>query len=111
MKFCPNCGTILALTHNEQDTTLRFCCPQCQYVEGDLLPQKPEVTSITNVYGSVVVVDKDLDLRTTSTERAECPKCHHTLAYVWQVQTRAADEGATQFYRCTQCGFTWRLYT
>jgi DNA-directed RNA polymerase subunit M len=26
------------------------------------------------------------------------------------VQTRRADESATQFFRCTKCGHTWREY-
>ncbi|MEM4865380.1 MAG: hypothetical protein QXY09_02690 [Acidilobaceae archaeon] len=26
------------------------------------------------------------------------------------MQTRAADEPPTRFYRCTKCGYTWREY-
>ncbi|MCW4034486.1 MAG: transcription factor S, partial [Candidatus Bathyarchaeota archaeon] len=26
-------------------------------------------------------------------------------------QTRSGDEGATQFFRCTKCSHTFRLYT
>jgi len=26
------------------------------------------------------------------------------------IQTRAADEPPTRFYRCTKCGHTWREY-
>lgn len=41
---------------------------------------------------------------------AECPKCKHTQAYWWEVQTRAADEPATQFFKCEKCKHTWRKY-
>lgn len=41
---------------------------------------------------------------------AECPKCSHTQAYTWEVQTRAADEPATRFFKCEKCKHTWREY-
>ncbi|PIO07920.1 transcription factor S, partial [Candidatus Pacearchaeota archaeon CG10_big_fil_rev_8_21_14_0_10_35_219] len=31
-------------------------------------------------------------------------------AYFWTMQTRAADESETKFYRCTKCDHTWREY-
>ena len=42
---------------------------------------------------------------------AECPKCENKEAYFWMEQTRGADEPETQFYRCTKCANTWRVYT
>ncbi len=39
-----------------------------------------------------------------------CPKCGNPKAYWWEQQTRAADEAATQFFRCTKCNHTWRKY-
>lgn len=39
-----------------------------------------------------------------------CPKCGNPKAYWWEQQTRAADEAATQFFRCTKCSHTWRKY-
>ena len=42
---------------------------------------------------------------------AECPRCHHKKAYFWEVQTRAADEPATKFLKCTKCKHTWRDYS
>jgi len=41
----------------------------------------------------------------------ECPKCGNNQVYVWQVQTRGADESSTQFFRCTKCGYTFREYS
>ncbi|MBS3171381.1 hypothetical protein J4449_02085 [Candidatus Woesearchaeota archaeon] len=28
----------------------------------------------------------------------------------WLVQTRAADEAATRFFKCVKCMHTWRAY-
>lgn len=40
----------------------------------------------------------------------KCPKCGNDKAYYWSVQTRAADESPTRFYKCTKCSHTWREY-
>jgi DNA-directed RNA polymerase subunit M len=40
----------------------------------------------------------------------KCPKCKHTKAYFWTMQTRASDESETKFYKCTKCKHTWRVY-
>ena len=40
----------------------------------------------------------------------ECPKCGYKKAYFWEIQTRAADEPATQFFKCKKCKHTWRHY-
>jgi DNA-directed RNA polymerase subunit M len=114
MKFCPNCGKKLVLTKGPPDknTSMQFRCPQCNHAEDDpILPQGPKITEPDTPDGAVVILDEGQELRTTPTERADCPKCHNNLAFVWQVQTRGGDEGATQFFRCTKCNFTWRLYT
>ena len=42
--------------------------------------------------------------------KVKCPKCGNTEAYTWTVQTRAADEPPTRFYKCTKCGYVWREY-
>ena len=41
---------------------------------------------------------------------AKCKKCGNEKSYHWEQQTRAADEPATRFYRCTACKHTWREY-
>jgi DNA-directed RNA polymerase subunit M len=42
--------------------------------------------------------------------KADCRRCGNTEAYYWMVQTRAGDEPATKFLRCTKCKYTWREY-
>ena len=89
-----------------------FVCTGCKCkkaadgspVSNVVAPKKPRET--------IVVIDKeDQALKTNPTTKAKCPKCDNTLAYTWQVQTRSGDEGATQFFRCTKCNHTFRLYT
>jgi DNA-directed RNA polymerase subunit M/transcription elongation factor TFIIS len=54
----------------------------------------------------IVVIGKEVQsIKTNPTATIKCPKCENNLAITWQVQTRAGDEGATQFFRCTKCIF------
>jgi DNA-directed RNA polymerase subunit M len=60
----------------------------------------------------IVVIGKEVQsIKTNPTATIKCPKCENNLAITWQVQTRAGDEGATQFFRCTKCSHTFRIYT
>jgi len=59
----------------------------------------------------IVIGKKEQRLKTLPVINIECPKCGNNLAYVWQVQTRSADESSTQFFRCTKCGYTFREYS
>lgn len=115
MIFCPDCGTKLVLTRDElrDDKALEYKCPKCGYRNGNLKgTQDHAVTKLNNAEEAIIVFGgEELELRTTPTSKAECPKCHNDLAFIWQVQTRAGDEGSTQFFRCTKCSHTWRLYT
>ncbi len=117
MLFCPKCETKLILMQDKHaaNASLEYQCPKCGYKNSNPL-NVHEHETVTKKSGaseeSIVILDeKALEIRTMPTYRAECPKCHNDLAYVWQVQTRAGDEGSTQFFRCTKCSYTWRLYT
>ncbi len=63
-----------------------------------------------NVHKSekTILVEEEYDTKPKVKET--CPKCENNEAYYWFVQTRAEDESATKFYRCTKCGYTWREY-
>ena len=89
-----------------------YVCPACKCKKTSqdtvsvkaVAPKKPRET--------IVVIDKeDQEIKTNPTTNIQCPKCENNVAYTWQVQTRAGDEGATQFFRCTKCNHTFRLYT
>ncbi len=117
MEFCPKCGSRLEpkKAKSGKETALQLVCPKCGY-------KKPETTQKVEPAGGkviqhnpqqlVAVIGKEEQkLRTLPTVRIECPKCGNNTAYVWQVQTRGADESSTQFLRCTKCNFTFREYS
>ena len=104
MMFCPKCGTILVPVKKEDKIILR--CSKCSY-ETD----KPDKSylKIRPEKEKVVVIDKHKEeIKALPTIKIECPKCENKTAEYWMVQTRGADEGTTQFFRCTKCKHTWR---
>jgi len=114
MRFCPKCGSIMVPRRRNGRTYA--VCPRCGYEE--------EITASTvSAYvirkeikhtnkEKIVVIDENVKMpRIASIAKGvECPKCGNREAYVWMMQTRAADEPPTRFYRCTKCGYTWREY-
>jgi DNA-directed RNA polymerase subunit M len=117
MEFCPKCGSRLApkKTKAGKETALVMLCPKCGYKKRTSDKKvEPKVAKIIqqNPRQLVAVIGREEQkLRTLPTVRIECPKCGNNLAYVWQVQTRGADESSTQFLRCTKCEYTFREYS
>jgi len=114
MKFCPKCGTLMiAKTINGRRVLV---CPKCGYIEeahGNPTVQSVRSTQIKSRSRTVVIVEGSVNVPPTATlikGEVRCPKCGHDEVYAWQIQTRAADEPATTFYRCAKCGHTWREY-
>ena len=56
-----------------------------------------------------VQIEEDKDTAYPLVDK-ECPKCGNKKAYFWEIQTRASDEPATQFFKCEKCKHTWRHY-
>jgi len=101
MEFCPKCGAIL------EKKLKRYGCPKCNYTSKNKV--KVEATEKMKEKGKIdVVKEKDTDVMPTTT--ATCSKCGNEEAYFWSAQTRAADEAETQFFKCTKCEHTWRIY-
>jgi DNA-directed RNA polymerase subunit M len=111
MMFCPQCGTIMKFDSKRKV----YICPKCGY----------EITSTNNKVVITRVYQHSLKERTAVIEGGSinapptatlvkgyvrCPKCGHDEVYAWQMQTRAADEPPTTFYKCAKCGYTWREY-
>uniref|UniRef100_A0A7C2NZB0 Transcription factor S n=1 Tax=candidate division WOR-3 bacterium TaxID=2052148 RepID=A0A7C2NZB0_UNCW3 len=116
MEFCPKCGTRLVPKNvkSGKKESLSLICPKCGYKKTMAEEEAPKVAKIIkpNPQRLVAVIGKEeQELRTLPTVQVECPKCGNNLAYVWQVQTRGADESSTQFLRCTKCGYTFREYS
>jgi transcription factor S len=81
-------------------------CAKCGYVS---TKADKVVTRLAQEREKIIVIGRDADkIRTLPKTKADCPKCNNHEAYYWLVQTRGADESSTQFFRCTNCGATWR---
>jgi transcription factor S len=117
MEFCPKCGSRLEpkKSKNAKEPSLVLVCPKDGYKkEPGKVVESPKVGKVIqhNPQQLVAVIGKEEQkLRTLPTVRIECPKCGNNTAYVWQVQTRGADESSTQFLRCTKCSYTFREYS
>lgn len=106
MQFCPKCKSILLPIKKGSKTIMK--CSSCNYrskkKENIILREEIKLAK----ENKIEIIDKNIT--TLPKTDTECPKCHHNKAYYWLVQTRAADEAATRFFRCTKCGHTWREY-
>ena len=112
MEFCPKCGTRLVSKRQKDSKEIHLVCPKCGYEKKVAAPLKAPPISGPKAEEQIIVIGKkEQKLRTLPTTTIECPKCRNNLAYVWQVQTRGADESSTQFFRCTKCGYTFREYS
>ena len=116
MEFCPECGSRLVTKKQKagKKTSLVLVCSKCEYSKKALsgTVAKPAKVIQPNPQKLVAVISREEQkLRTLPTVRIECPKCGNSTAYVWQVQTRGADESSTQFFRCTKCRYTFREYS
>ncbi|HMK47216.1 MAG TPA: transcription factor S [Methanocella sp.] len=58
----------------------------------------------------MTVLDDKQDAGLPTTDDVKCPDCGNQKAYWWMRQLRSADESEVRFFRCTQCGKTWREY-
>ena len=112
MEFCPKCETRLVAKRRKDGKGCYLACPKCSYkknVEAEACTTK---VSAPKPHDQLVVIGKkEQKLQTLPTVSIECPKCGNNVAYVWQVQTRGADESSTQFFRCTKCNYTFREYS
>lgn len=110
MEFCPSCGKRMVLKRTKEGAV--FVCPVCKCKKNTKSSAAVKAVAPKKSRETIVVIGKeDQGLKTNPTTKIKCPKCENNLAYTWQVQTRAGDEGATQFFRCTKCSHTFRLYT
>ncbi len=102
--FCPKCGSILIPKKIGNKTVM--ACSSCNFKAKDIKEEKIKET---------VEETKKVEVIETETNPnplvdVECPKCKHKKAYFWEIQTRASDEPATQFFKCEKCKHTWRHY-
>ena len=88
MEFCEKCGGMIVIRNDKP------VCAGC----GHRQKKMPKIKA------GEKIVQKD------SVVEIKCPSCKNKEAYFWTMQTRAADESETKFYKCTKCNHTWRVY-
>lgn len=104
--FCPKCKAILMPQKKGRMTELKCGCGyKSNKKENMVLKEEIKLSK----KDQIEVIDKKADLLPKTKE--DCPKCKNQNAYYWIVQTRAGDEAATRFFKCTKCNHTWREYS
>jgi len=100
MEFCEKCGSVIMVSDG------KAVCAGC----GHKQKKKPKIKSSEKImHGAGVAVVKQGDDINPVVDM-KCDKCKHGRAYFWTMQTRAADESETKFYKCVKCEHTWRAY-
>ena len=102
MQFCPKCGAVLIMKSKN------YGCPRCTYSTKEKVKL---VTSEKQEAKKKIEVTSEKDSQTFPIISEECPKCKNIKAFFWTVQTRAADESETKFFKCTKCEHAWREYS
>ena len=100
MDFCERCGGLIIMKDD------RAVCASC----GRKSDKKLKIKSSEKIkkQGSVAVVKKEENVQPIVDMK--CPKCKHNKCYFWTQQTRSSDESETKFYKCVECGHSWRVY-
>ncbi|MDY6769466.1 MAG: transcription factor S [Candidatus Nanohaloarchaea archaeon] len=106
MDYCDDCGGIIVPEKSGEETSFqcRSCGKAYEKTGGEL-----EIREESETDGKQITVGGD-DQESRPTTDEECEECGNDTAYWWTEQTRSADEPPTRFYRCTECGETWREY-
>ena len=104
MMFCPSCANLLRV--GKSHLGLECFCPTCPYTYEIIEP----VVSTVRLKQKAVddVLGGEEAWKNVDKTDAICPKCSHGKAYFMQIQTRSADEPASLFYKCVNCGEQWR---
>jgi len=103
MNFC-DCGGLLI---PDKSGKKKLVCSSCNK-STTLIKEKVVLKEDIKQKLKIEVVDSEIEINPKVD--IECPKCEHKKAYFWSLQTRAADEGETRFYKCVKCSHRWRDY-
>tara|TARA_Y100000034_G_scaffold44576_1_gene54735 strand:+ start:26469 stop:26792 length:324 start_codon:yes stop_codon:yes gene_type:complete len=107
MLFCPKCGHLLVPKQKESKKIMQ--CNNCNFSTKEVKNAKISEKMKTEQTPAVSVIDKQVEVDPLTKEK--CPKCSHDKAYYTMVQTRAADEPETKFFKCEKCKHRWRDYS
>ncbi len=104
--FCPECKSLLISSGGQ------LKCRKCGYVRKIEADEHKQLTREKKCTENEITIvdDEETNIKTLPTIQIKCPKCENNLAFWWLRQLRAADESEVRFFRCTECGHTWRQY-
>ncbi|MCX8196316.1 MAG: transcription factor S [Acidilobaceae archaeon] len=108
VNFCPRCGSVMQ--PRAVEGRREMYCPKCGYATSLAIAQPTRVEIVRSPRDKTNVITKQAPSTMEKVKGISCPKCGHDEAFFWMMQTRAADEPPTRFYRCAKCGHTWREY-
>ncbi len=113
MDFCPECGKLLQTDKNKKGNSILICIKcgfERELKENEKVSHTEEVEH-DPIKDTMEVVKVSQADSTKPTKEIYCPKCQkNQKVSFWMVQTRSADESPTRFFKCTECGETWREY-
>ncbi len=107
--FCDKCGALMIPTTDRKGKRL-LKCAACAYSKstdhGDDYTIQQKI--IHSERDETLIIESPEQFDQLPTAKMSCPKCNYGKASYWQSQVQVEDEDATIFYRCKQCGHTWR---
>ncbi|MFQ5981484.1 MAG: transcription factor S [Candidatus Heimdallarchaeota archaeon] len=107
--FCDKCGALLLPTHDSKQKRI-LKCTACGFSKA------PSTENDYTLRHKIVHSERDVTVVHESTEelehlpiaKAACLRCGFGRANYWQSLVQAQDADPTLFFRCRQCGHTWR---
>ncbi|CDH18075.1 DNA-directed RNA polymerase I subunit RPA12 [Zygosaccharomyces bailii ISA1307] len=114
--FCLDCGDLLENPSTVEGTEIE--CSQCQakYPKSKFSNLKVVTSTSADAFPSSLKLKQSVvktslgrdELKDGATIKEKCPKCGNDEMHYHTLQLRSADEGATVFYTCTNCGYKFR---
>ncbi|CDH13222.1 DNA-directed RNA polymerase I subunit RPA12 [Zygosaccharomyces bailii] len=114
--FCLDCGDLLENPSTVEGTEIE--CSQCQakYPKSKFSNLKVVTSTSADAFPSSLKLKQSVvktslgrdELKEGATIKEKCPKCGNDEMHYHTLQLRSADEGATVFYTCTNCGYKFR---
>ncbi len=104
MEFCPKCKSIMIPSSGI------LKCRKCGFEKKPSSKEAVIVGGPEKPQREMTILEDKEAAGLPTTEDQKCPDCGNQKAYWWMRQLRSADESEVRFFRCTQCGKTWREY-
>ena len=110
MEFCKDdeCGGLLVSEKVDGEAVMK--CRDCGTVHDVDGSYRVTETKEEDPMDRLNVNEGDNEETEHPTTEKECPACGNMECEFWMKQTRASDEPATRFYRCTDCGNVHKEY-